>query len=73
MVGGCYVFSSFLEVASWGNLSLQYVNSNIEFLKLGLGVNDGWVVGDVPNMHNMVCKGVVGHGISILGGRRCMG
>lgn len=41
-------FSSFLEVASWGNPSLQYVNSNIEFLKLGLGVNDDWAVGDVP-------------------------
>jgi hypothetical protein len=53
--------SSFRLVASTGNLSLQYVNSNICTLRFGLGVKGGLSVGGTPRMHNISGLSRAGH------------
>jgi len=53
--------SSFLVVASEGNLSLQYVNSNIWTFKLGFGENGGLAMGVVPRMHSISGRSLAGH------------
>ena len=45
--------SSFPLVACVGNLSLQYVNSNICTLRFGLGVKNGLSIGGGPRMQNI--------------------
>ena len=52
--------SNFWLVASAGNLSLQYVNSNICTLRFGLGVKGGISVGEAPKMHNILGLNQVG-------------
>lgn len=47
-----YLSSLWVVAASW-NLSLQYVNSEICTLVLGLGVNRGLTFGGTPIRHRM--------------------
>lgn len=57
-------------MASWRNLSLQYVHSKICIFGLGFGMNGGLVVCVVHGMHSMSGHSQVGH--CILGGNMCM-
>jgi hypothetical protein len=56
-------------MASWRNLSLQYVHSLICIFGLGFGINGGLVVCVVPRMHSMSGHSRVGH--CILRGNMC--
>lgn len=55
-----YLSSLWVVAASW-NLSLQYVNSKICTLVLGMGVNMVFAFGGTPVRHRMSEHGWDGH------------
>lgn len=53
--------SSYLVVASKGNLLSQYVNSKSWTFRLEFGENGGLAVGVAPRMHSILGRSRAGH------------